>query len=308
MTTELEVRRRGNGEIMQDSDEPRSIVPTVPVQQVKTKYTTAMAVQQPRELKRVETRALEEAGLLGADGFYSWGKGKDAVEGPSKDLAMTLVRAYGNCAVDLGEVQETRDAWIFTAFFVDLETGFTLSRQFRQSKAWTVYGKFDDARKDDIRFQIGQSKAVRNVILNALPGWLVRRALDKCKGGVREAIEAAIEKHGIDKVQSRAIEGICGKHRVPEPNLLHAMGRKNVASLTLEDLVILAAAKAQLDSGAETPEDLFPAPPAAEDAKPKGKKADALASKLGAAPDPAPAADYEPGANDEPGDEFFNQR
>ena len=36
-------------------------------------------------------------------------------------------------------MQETPDAWIFTGHFIDLETGFTLSRQFRQSKhGWST--------------------------------------------------------------------------------------------------------------------------------------------------------------------------
>ena len=227
------------------------------VQKVQTKYTTAMSVQRPRVLALVEKRAMEEAAILGADAYYAWGEGKNRVEGPSKDLAMCLVRCYGNCAVDQAEIQETREAWIFTATFVDLETGFTLARQFRQSKSWQVFGKFDEARKDDIRFQIGQSKAVRNVILNAVPGWLVRRALDKAKGGVREALQKYIDEHGIGKVQTKAMAELA-KLGVPEARVLDSMGRNAVAALTIEDLVILQGNKAALESGSDTIDSMFP--------------------------------------------------
>ena len=264
-------------------------VPAVPVQKVATKYTTAMAVQAPRVLASVERRALEEAALLGADAYYAWGNGQDRIEGPSKELAMALVRCYGNCAVDLGEIQETRDAWIFTATFVDLETGFTLARQFRQAKGWKVYGKFDDARKDDIRFQIGQSKAVRNVILNAVPGWLVKRALDKAKGGVREKIEAAIAKHGADAVIGKALDTLA-KFGVDEARVLSTMGRALRGALTVEDLVILHGSIAAIESGADTVEVLFPVKDAQE---PKGdgrsRTEEALSKLKGEEPKPQEA-------------------
>ncbi len=230
------------------------------MQRVKTEYTTAIAVQQPRVLTRVEKMAMEESALLGSDAYYGWGAGKDSVEGPSVGLAMSLCRCWGNCAVDMGEVQDLPDAWIFTAKFVDLETGYTLTRQFRQSKKWVVHGKFDEARKDDIRFQIGQSKAVRNVVLNAVPKWLTRRALDKAKGGVREAVEAAIATHGIEKVVAKAVSRLADLG-VDEARILAAMGRKAVAALTVEDLVILRGNIAALESGADDIDGVFPVKP-----------------------------------------------
>ena len=275
-------RRRGTN-MMVDSDHPMATIPEEgSIRKVQTPYTTAIAVQQPRTLAEVQRRGIEEATLLGEDGFYAWGEGKNHVEGPSKHLAMALVRCFGNCAVDLGEVQETGDAWIFTATFVDLETGFTLARQFRQSKVWTVFGKLDDARKEDVRFQIGQTKAVRNVVLNAMPQWLTRRMMDACKGGVRERIEKAIEEFGLEKVQQKAISSLNGLG-APTENVLAYMGKKNVASLTVEDLVLLSGCKAALESRQETPEAMFPAPvvsdsPATPNAAPR--RADALADAL----------------------------
>lgn len=274
-------------------------IPNVPVQQVKNRYTTAMSVQKVRNLPDVDRRANEEAAMLGADSFYAWGQGKDRVEGPSVKLAMALVRIYGNCAVDLDEVQESRDAWIFTARFVDLETGFTLSRQFRQSKTWTVYGKFDEARKEDIRFQIGQSKATRNVILNALPSWLVSHAIDRAKGGVRDAIERAIAdpKIGMEKVIDKAIR-VLGELGVPENRILATMGRSLKGALTVEDLVVLQGNAAALKSGSESVDVLFPVKEE-NPAEPVGTRAQSLVDEIKAKNGDKPA---EPNPEPAPGD------
>lgn len=260
MDTNNDLARRHGGELQEPyHDGELRMMPDQPVQRMQGSYATAMMVQRPRDLRRIETMALQEASMLGEDAFYAWGAGKDRVEGPSVDLANCLVRCWGNCAVEMQPVQETAESWIFTAAFVDLETGYTLMRQFRQAKNWTVYGKFDDARKEDIRFQIGQSKALRNVVLNAMPAWLVRRAMDKAKGGVREKMEGAIAKHGIDKVQKQAMEKL-DKLGADEARVLASMGRKAVAALTVEDLVLLHGNAAALESGSDTLDGVFPLP------------------------------------------------
>src|ERR1039458_481260 len=102
----------------------------------------------------------------------------------------------------MSPVQEMDEAWIFTAVFIDLETGFTLPRQFRQSKKSIIYGKFDDERKDAMRFSIGQSKSQRNVILKAIPAWMVKQAIGEAKKGVRKQIEKYISDNGIQAARS----------------------------------------------------------------------------------------------------------
>lgn len=229
-----------------------------PMQRTQGRYTTAVQVQRPRRLPEVEKSALAEAAMLAEDGFYGWGAGKDHIEGPSVELANALARCWGNCAVEMEPMQETATAWIMTAAFVDLETGFTLTRQFRQSKEWVVHGRHDDARKDDIRFQIGQSKAVRNVILNALPAWLVRRALDQCRGGVRAALEKSVAQYGLEKVQRRALDRLAALG-VSEARVLSVMGRRVAAGLTVEDLILLHGNIQALESGTDTIDAVFPA-------------------------------------------------
>lgn len=252
------------------------------LQRVQTQYSTAMAVQRPRTLAEVEHRLMQEADQAGEDFYYGWGAGKDRIEGASVGLAMSAVRCFGNCAVEMQPMQETRDAWIFTAAFIDLETGFTLSRQFRQAKKWVVYGKHDEARKEDIRFQIGQSKAARNVILNALPRWLINRAVDQAKGGVRLKVEQLIKKHTHTAVVDAAMKRL-REHGITDEQVLEKYARKTLKALTVEDLVLIRGDAEALDQELDTPESLYP--PLKRtitegDKVPNSQASDALADRL----------------------------
>lgn len=235
------------------------------LQRLQTQYATAITVQKPRSLPVIEKGVAEEAALIGEDGFYAWGVGKNRIEGPSVELAMMIARHWGNAVIEMLPVQESRDAWVFTAAFVDLEAGLTVQRQFRQSKKWKVYGKFDEERKDDIRFQIGQSKAMRNAILRSVPSWLINRALDIAKGGVREAMQKRIGETCFEEVQDSALLAL-SELGVTEEDVLRVFDRPTKRALTLEDLVILSGNIRALKTGSETKDVLFPpeSPPGRE--------------------------------------------
>src|SRR5262245_33250221 len=205
----------------------------LPVQQVRSQFATAVAVQKPRQWNDAVRRLKEEARHAGEDFYYGWAAGKDSVEGPSVKLALAAARCWGNCAVEALPVQDLDDAWIFTAAFIDLETGFTLTRQFRQSKRWQIRGRMDDERKEDIRFQIGQSKAVRNVLLNGLPASLIDQALGEAKAGVRQKIEEYVGKNGLPKAVDLLLKALA-KQGVPEKRVLDKAGVADRKALTLE--------------------------------------------------------------------------
>ena len=111
----------------------------------QTEYQTAIAVIKPRDLKDVEARVLAEAARMGVDFVYSWrvstkdkkldeGDGKTTIEGMSIDGAMVIARNWGNCAVPIRLEQETETHFLLRADFIDLETGFSFPRLYRQRK------------------------------------------------------------------------------------------------------------------------------------------------------------------------------
>lgn len=226
------------------------------VRQMQTTYATAVSVQRPRELSEVQKRCLQEAALAGESLYYGWGAGGDRIEGPSIKCAMIALRNWGNAALEMQPIQETPSAYIMTAAVVDLETGTTIMRQFRQAKTWRVFGKHDEARKDDIRFQIGQSKAQRNVILNFLPEWLIEKMIETAKEGVRAKIEKYIESKGIEAARQLVMKSLA-KHSVSLDRIEERVGTK-YGGWDVEILVILKGNIKALDDGAESPEVLFP--------------------------------------------------
>jgi hypothetical protein len=255
------------------------MIPAGGVLRAGGQYATAVQGLTARKPKRLYHQLLAEAEIAAEEFFYGWGAGKDRVIGPSIGLAQAAARLWGNCAVEPAPLQETQDAWIFSVSFIDLETGFTIGRQFRQSKKWTVFGKFDAERKDDIRFQIGQSKAARNVIINALPRWMISGAIKAAQSGSRKRIEGYIERNGIAAAQDYAIK-MLGQHGVPEAAILDKCGVAEAKALSLDDLVMLKGDLHALQAGQDRADALFPAMSHPET---KGKaEADDLNAKLDA--------------------------
>lgn len=156
------------------------------LQRTQTAYTTAVAVQKPRSFTRFVNNCMEEAKLAGSAFYYRWevfdkNKGRKVpIEGESIDMSMCLARNFGNDVVDV-EVSETLTHYLFKGVFIDVETGFTAPRLFRQRKSQNISNKMDSDRQEDIVFQIGQSKAIRNAIVRAMPKWLRDQMIDTAK-------------------------------------------------------------------------------------------------------------------------------
>lgn len=249
------------------------------LQKIQTQYTTAVAVQQPRSIAKVTKNVLEEAKLAGAAFYYRWeilnkktGR-KSVVQGPSIDLAMCIARNYGNCAVDI-EGTETASHYMFKGVFIDLETGFTVPRLFRQRKNQNIGGKYEDDRAEDIVFQIGQSKAQRNAITKAAPGWLVDQAIEEA----RQAEINKIKPENLHVARGKALDYFA-THGVTPERMEAKIGRK-ADQWTAEDLADLKGSATALKEGRISPEELFP-----EAEEEKATEAD---TQVNAAPDIVP--------------------
>lgn len=255
------------------------------MQRVETGYTTAIAVQRPRVLNKVVHDLNAEAMLSGESFYYGWQAAGEKIEGPSIKLANAAARCWGNCVIELLPIQELMDSWVFQAVFIDLETGFTTTRQFRQDKRSVVHGRHDEARKADIRFQIGQSKAIRNVILNALPSGLIDAAMEAAKNEARKKLTAFIEgidkKEGAGKGLVKAVDTIVSalaKAGVREQAILSKLGIAERKAIDVDRLLILRGDLSAIDSGEARADELFP--PA---------KVDQLTDKLAAGTEQKPA-------------------
>ena len=187
---------------------------------------TAQRVAVPRNMSRILANMKALATAAGKEYVYGWevndrkNNRKVWIEGPTITLANDLAREYMNCQVDCRVMDEGKH-WVFYARFVDLETGFTMVRAYQQRKQQKT-GMEDDQRALDMVFQIGQSKAIRNVVVNALRS-LVNYAVDAAKGslldkvgknpeGARTWIRQQLRDLGVDIKRVEALYGRTAEH------------------------------------------------------------------------------------------------
>lgn len=168
----------------------------------------AMKVDVKRNLQEVLRNIKTIATAAGDDFFYSWPtKNKDGtkgvVEGPSVKCANAVSRIFGNCSVKVRAFDQGPH-WIFYAQFYDMETGYVYERPFQQRKAQNIGGKMDKDRATDIVFQIGVSKAARNVVCNALSEF-TDYAFDVAKEQLVDKIGRNLPKH-LEKAKARLAE------------------------------------------------------------------------------------------------------
>jgi hypothetical protein len=242
--------------------------------------TTAIADRivgaQPVAVHRDEAKVLQKLGQLAAaagdDWFYRFpvrkaGGGQDFIEGPSIKLANDVARIFGNCAVEVREL-DVGDAWVFYARFSDIETGFSMERAYRQRKSQSSMKTRDADRSLDIAYQIGQSKAIRNVITNGLQLY--------CDHAFREAQNSLVNKIGkaLEHWRERTLESL---HKLPVElvRVERAIGRSAKDWLAPDIARIVAMGRSISDGMASTDEVFPPVTEVAEPAKSGSPSAEA---------------------------------
>lgn len=206
---DIEPWRRESG-----NNPPPALMPVGAVAQTGgTEFITAQQVAQSRakRMAAIRQECIALAKMNGDRYYYSIPykdrrKGTTTyVEGPSIKLANDLARVWGNCLLR-SRVEDIGDAFVFYGQFVDLETGFTLERPFRQRKQQDT-GMRDNERQMDQVFQIGVSKAQRNAVVNALSEMadeMVREAKASLVGRITDNYDAA-SKYYAKRIQELGI-------------------------------------------------------------------------------------------------------
>ena len=271
-----------------------------PTTGVAERIVGAQPVAVLRDEKRVMQKLSINAAMAGDDWFYRFpvkkGGGQDWIEGPSIKLANDIARVFGNCAVEVREI-DVGDAWTFYARFTDIETGFSMERAYRQRKSQTSMRTKDYERQQDIAYQIGQSKAIRNVICNSLQIY--------ADFAFREARNSLVEKIGKDVAswRKRTVDGLA-KIPVELARVERVVGRASKDWLAPDIGAVIAMMKSIAD-GMSSVDETFPAPTPVEQQKPSGATDDsgssggaegggqAATSEEGSVRAPAPAAEEE---------------
>jgi len=191
---------------------PRGHALVRPTTGIADRIVGAQEVAHRRNEAVIRQQLTELAAWAGDDWFYRFpvqkqGGGQDWIEGPTIKLANNVARIFGNNetmvrAIDVG------DAWEFYARWTDIETGFSMERAFRQRKAQVSLKTKDSGRAQDIAYQIGQSKAIRNVIVNSL-GHVCDFAFEEARNSLVNKISKNLEgsrKRALERIEGLAVD------------------------------------------------------------------------------------------------------
>jgi hypothetical protein len=213
---------------------------------------------QPVAVHRDEQKILQKLATLaaaaGTDWFYRFPVrkkegGQDWIEGPSIKLAIDLARIFGNNVNEVREI-DVGDAWVFYARFTDIETGFSMERAYRQRKSQASMRTRDTDRQLDIAYQIGQSKAIRNCIVNSLQIYA-----DYAFEQARDSLVDKIGKN-LEGWRKRTIERLA-EIPVELPRVERVIGRSAREWLAPNIAKIVAMVKSIVD-GMATVDEMFP--------------------------------------------------
>jgi hypothetical protein len=213
---------------------------------------------QPVAVYRDEQKILQKltalAAAAGSDWFYRFpvkkkDGGQDWIEGASIKLANDVARIFGNNVNEVREI-DVGDAWVFYARFTDIETGFSMERAYRQRKSQASMRTRDADRQLDIAYQIGQSKAIRNCIVNALQIY--------ADYAFEQARNSLVDKIGkdLEAWRKRTLEGL-NNMPVELPRVERVVGRAAKDWLAPNIAQVIAMMKSIAD-GMASVDEVFP--------------------------------------------------
>lgn len=222
-------------------------------------FIGAQPVPIRRDLAAVMRDLKIMAAMAGDRYFYRWDvKNKDGsvttVMGASIKAANDIARLYGNNHVAVRAFDEGRH-WTFYARFHDVESGYSLERAFIQPKGQATIKSKDAERREQMAFAMGQSKAIRNVIVNAL-GTLSDFA-------VQEAQASLIERIGRNLVGARdRLAQKLATMNIDVARVERIVGRK-LADMLAPDISRIVVSLQTIADGMAAADELFPDPNAA---------------------------------------------
>jgi hypothetical protein len=225
-----------------------------PTTGIAERIVGAQPVAVNRDELKIRQKLKALAAYAGEDWFYRFpvrgaGGSQSYIEGPSIKLANNVAREFGNNVTEVREL-DVGDAWVFYARFTDIETGFSMERAYRQRKNQKTIRTKDVDRALDIVYQIGQSKAIRGVICNAL-GVYVDYAFE-------EARNSLVDKIGKDLAvwREKAIKGFA-RMAIAIERVERVIGRA-AKDWTAPDLAQVIAMARSITDGMATADETFP--------------------------------------------------
>ena len=242
------------GEVIEPGQPPKGAALVRPTTGIADRIVCAQEVAHKRNEAQIKAQLTQLAAWAGEDWFYRFPVkkaegGQDWIQGPTIKLANNVARVFGNNETQVREI-DVGDAWVFYARFTDIETGFSMERAFRQRKGQQSMRTKDAGRAQDIAYQIGQSKAIRNVIVNSL-GIYVDFAFEEAKNSLVDKIGKNLEGS-----RQRAIQRVA-EAQIELMRVERAIGRA-AKNWLAPDIAQIVAMLQSVEDGMATADETFP--------------------------------------------------
>jgi hypothetical protein len=281
--TDRAEQRRALEQFANASGQPNQPLPTGHALVRPTQSITPLGAQNVARVRpldgEIKRRIAERAASAGERWFYRFpvkrkDGGTDWIEGPSVKAAMSVLMLYGNAVVEVREL-DVGDAWVFYARFTDFESGASIERSYRQHKGQVSIKAKDPQRALDLVYQIGQSKAERNVICNALEH-LTDFAFEQAQSSLVSKIG-----QDLNGWRSRTLDGLA-RMPVEQHRVERVVGRAAKDWLA-PDIALVVALMRGVADGMATIDETFP-PDQTIIEKEKAPPAESLAKEPAAVP------------------------
>lgn len=226
------------------------------LEQIQTEYYQTIRVQRPRDIAKATELFIEQARLAGEDFNYLIefkDKSNRAVkfEGVSAQGIYLAALCYGNVIIQPGKVEKVPGGWMMKPVAIDAENNVVFERAYIIPDKLPVYGNWDEAKKEVIRFQAYQSRALRNVGAMIFPPSFLRAGIEAAKGAIRDnAADPKVKKSMLLRIIKRLADIGVSEIRV------EAKFGKKIGVFTADDVVNLSGYFTEATEG--NPDDVFP--------------------------------------------------
>lgn len=181
-------------------------------------------------------------------------QGQETVSGPSVHMARILAQQYGNIRVVKRIKQITDKTVIAEAVAFDLETNYAVCVEARRS----IFSVKNNRRFSETTIETNamaiMAIAERNAILQVIP----RSISDEVyKAAYQKANGDLSDEQKILVAREKAMKYFKEKHDATEPEILHALGLRNVNQINAEKVAELRGFIQSLKDGEIDPDQLF---------------------------------------------------
>lgn len=215
----------------------------------------ATAKKYPRDLKRTINNVLalatvDQQTAIGC--FYSLKRGENKIEGPSVRLAEIVASSWGNLRSGARTIADDGKTLTSQGFCHDLETNTAIQIEVKAK----ITNKEGKRYNDDMVVMTGNAanaKALRNAVFRVIPMAVFNSIMTEIKNkaigsDTGEALETRFKKALI----------YFEKLGVSNERVLNTIGKKTLADIEEEDLILLTGLKTSLADKEITLEEAFP--------------------------------------------------